>query len=121
MGDESWADWHTYLDQAATAYPLAAPALKLLREAQPKWEGKVGLTKSMLDYLILYRLGEPFPWGSEVRVSYADGALEFQLIRNARRAPVVITADRATPENAYAVLDAFLMQLTGTTEAAPSS
>ncbi len=78
-------------------------------------EGKVALKKSMFDYLIFHRIDEPFPWEWEVRVSYKDGALEFKLIRDARRAPVVVTADRATPENAYAVLDAFLMQLTGTT------
>ena len=111
MVDETWGtlDW---LQKDVPTYPLAAPALRLLREAQPKWEGKVALGASLRDYLIFYRRGEAFPWETEVRLSYTDGALEFQLLRDRYH---VITADRAKPENAYAVLDAFLMQLTGTT------
>ena len=47
-----------------------------------------------------------------VWLSYADGVMEFRLTRDPHD---VITTDRATPENAYPVLDAFLTQLTPTT------
>jgi hypothetical protein len=65
-----------------------------------------------------HRLGDVFPWKIAVWVSYTDGAMEFRLTRDRRD---VITTDRAIPENAYPVLHAFLMQLAGTTEAAPRS
>jgi hypothetical protein len=74
---------------------------------------------SILDFIWFHRLGEAFPWERAVWVSYADGVMEFRLIT--RDPHDVITTDRATPENAYPVLDAFLMQLTGTTPAAPCS
>ena len=94
------------------SHPSAAPWLGLLREAQPKWERKVAVKASILDFIWFHRLGEAFPWETVVHVSYTEGEMEFQLKRDRR---LVITADGATPGNAYAVLDAFLMQLTGTT------
>ena len=84
----------------------------MLREAQPKWEGKVAVRASILGFIWFHRLGEAIPWEMAVWLSYTDGAVEFRLTRDRRD---VITTDRATPENAYPVLDAFLMQLTGPT------
>ena len=69
---------------------------------------------SIVDYLIFHRLDEEHRWDQFVAVSYTrTGVMEFRL--------QVTTTDRATPENAYAVLDGFLMRLTGTTEVTPSS
>ena len=95
------ADWDNSFElarQLASA-PSAAPWLELLRKAQPKWEGKVGVKPSIVDYLLFHRLYEAFPWETFVAVSdHTDGG----------------HGSGATPENGYAVLDAFLLQLTGT-------
>ena len=114
----SSATWENTFDNVRklASFPSAALWLELLRDAQPKWEGKVAVKASILGFIWFHRLGESFPWETAVWLSYADGVMEFRLTRDPHD---VITTDRATPENAYPVLDAFLMQLTGTTEAAP--
>ena len=55
---------------------------------------------------------DQYPFEKTVSVSHAEGVFEFQL--HDTRGFHLVTADRATRENAPAVLDAFLMQLTGT-------
>jgi hypothetical protein len=54
---------------------------------------------------------EEYPWDKTVRVGrVGKDAFEFQFVRGGH----LISADRATDSTALAVLDAFLMQLTGT-------
>jgi hypothetical protein len=100
------ADWIEALDHVQAA----AATADLLRQAAPKWEGKVVPRTSMLDLLFTLP-DDPFPWQKEVRVSHAPlGVFEFQLVRD----QLLVTADRATTVNAPVVLDAFLMQLCAT-------
>src|SRR5262249_41388623 len=93
----------------------------LAERARPRWEGKV-VPHIQLDTLVFTLPEDEYPWRACVRVGRVGAlawdrvppddsdAFEFQLIRGLH----LIAADRATDETAPAVLDAFLMQLTGT-------
>ena len=106
------------------AYPdlpdLLATA-DLAERARPRWETKV-VPHTEMDTLIFTLPEDEYPWHERVQVGRVGAlawdrvppddrdAFEFQLTRDLH----LITADRATDETALAVLDAFLMQLTGT-------
>jgi hypothetical protein len=57
VGDRTWSGTLD-LVRDSPQFPLAAPALALLGEAQNRWEGVVALKASLLDYLIFHRLNE---------------------------------------------------------------
>jgi len=86
--------------------PAALANADLLSDARPDWCDRLVARTSMHD-LLFTRPGDEYPFSATVRVS-ADGDIyQFEL----RRKGVLVTADRATRQNALAVLSAFLMQL----------
>jgi hypothetical protein len=104
----------------------------LLEEAAPRWEGHIGVFSSMHDLRFVPR-GETFDAVRSVRVSFLagdggpafsreEGVFTFELwmpSANDARLAVLRTADKAFEPTAAVVLDAFLMQLTGRSEAIP--
>jgi len=91
--------------------PAAHPNADLLDQAKARWDGQVVPRASHLDLLFTLP-SDPYPFERTVSVSHSEGVFEFQL--HDSRGFHLVTADRATRETAPAVLDAFLMQLTGT-------
>jgi hypothetical protein len=67
----------------------------LLQQAKGRWDGKVVARTSMHDLLFTLP-NKAYPWHTTVEVSYAEGVFEFQLVRGL----LLVTADRATEENA---------------------
>ena len=108
MKDHFWDGSLAYL-RDLPHLPGAIATADLLERARPAWERKVVARTSMHD--LLFTLPEDeFPWHATVRVGKtSEDAFEFQLVRDGH----LITADRAADDTAPAVLDAFLMQLTG--------
>jgi hypothetical protein len=108
--DPHWDQSVAFLREDVPHLPGAIATADLLERARPSWENKVVARTSMLD-LLFTRPEEAFPWAVTVRVErVGEDAFQFELVRDYH----LITADRATDENALAVLDAFLMQLTAT-------
>lgn len=89
--------------------PAAQAAAALLRRAA-KWNGHVIARGSMHD-LLFTRLGDEFPFDESVRVSWMDGIYEFLLL--AKQSRLVAATDKCRAPNVEAVLDSFLVQLTG--------
>ncbi len=108
--DDAW--YHTFARLRVRGFPSSPLWLELLREAQPKWEGKVEVQASQYGYLSIHRIDDEPPYKKSVTVWSRDGEMVFNFWDNPF---FVIAVERATPENAPAVLDAFLIQLTETT------
>ena len=110
MAEDTWHSTFALARQLASA-PSGSPWLELHREAQPTWEGKVAVHPHPHHRLLIHRIDEKWPQANSLTVFYRRSEMVFNLWEDL----IVIEVDRATPENAYPVLDALLTQLTATT------
>jgi hypothetical protein len=89
-------------------HPAARANAWLLEQARARWDGHVVPRPAMCDLLFTVAGDEP-PFRTTVRVQWADGTFELWLVDDG----FLVTADRCEETMAPAVLDAFLLQLTG--------
>ena len=87
--------------------PAAQANAGLLESARADWEMTPVVPRTSMHDLLFTNVGDEYPWGVSVRVSWSDGVFEFALVRGG----LVITADRSGPENSVTVRGAFLHQL----------
>lgn len=106
---ESWPDLATRFE-GYRQIPQALHCAALLRQAIPRWEGRV-IAASWWVHGMRFVRALPDGVGDEIRVQWSEGAFEFTLHRG--RLGQVIAADRCRTENGPSVLDAFLVQLAG--------
>jgi hypothetical protein len=93
---------------AAQDHPAARAAAWLLEQAEARWAGHVVPVLGTHDLLFTLP-GDGPPPPTTVRVRWADGRFELWLVDDG----FLVTADRCDETAAPAVLDAFLLQLTG--------
>ena len=82
---------------------------ELLEIARESWAERIDVVTSH-DDLVFVQTGEDWRSARSIRVAWKDSFYEFWY-RGATGVDGLTAADRCGPENASAVLDAFLMQL----------
>lgn len=109
--EREWAEPVAFL-LSRDKVPAAQAMGRLLAQAEGAWHGRVVPRTSMHDLLFTIP-GDPYPFSTEVRVSWSEGLVDLRLISARERVRVLVTADRCREATAPAVLDSFLLQLVG--------
>lgn len=104
-------DWATLTSrfESYESVPAAQASAALLKRATA-CDGKV-IARPWMHDLTFARVGDEPPFDEFVRVSWRDGIYTFTLRVN--QALLVAAADKSREQNALAVLNSFLVQLTG--------
>jgi hypothetical protein len=109
MGHPSEPTWTAVVAELAQQdHPAARANAWLLEQAGARWAGHVDPHPAMHDLLFALP-GDEAPFQTSVKVQWADGWFELWLVDDG----FLVTADRGEDATAPALLDAFLLQLTG--------
>jgi hypothetical protein len=92
----------------ALDHPAGRAHAWLLEQAEARWNGHV-IPRPEVHDLVFTIPGDEAPFRSSVRVQWSDGTFELWLVDDG----FLVTADRREEATAPAVLEAFLLQLTG--------
>jgi hypothetical protein len=109
MGPPSDPTWSSVVASLTERdHPAARANAWLLEQARTRWEGHAAASTAAHDLLFTAPGDEP-PFRTTVRVRWAGGDFELWLVDDG----FLVTADRTDETAAPALLDAFLLQLTG--------
>ena len=109
MGPPSEPTWTaTVAALTEQDHPAGRANAWLLEQAEARWAGHVVPHPALHD-LVFTLPGDEAPFQTTVKVQWADGRFELWLVDDG----FLVTADRGEGAAAPALLDAFLLQLTG--------